>query len=210
MLRRRFRKLAADLTGLPEADVYPLVKYGRERYGHGVMALHEQYNIQPEDFLERIYTEIDHSPITVYDGLAEILSLLARRIPLYLLTNSNRSFTHRVLAHLKITSHFSLVQSIEDSSFHLKPDPQAYKILEKRTALDPPSTLVVDDSYRNLETATKLGFPTALVSNQVSSPPTFWEMHEQRHHEAPNWVSCASHSVVDLLSQVYTLLQESD
>ena len=206
-IRPKVREHASRLTGLDDRSVRMLMVEGRKKYGHGILALRHEYNIDPWEFLEAVYEEIDRSKIEPYPGLQEQLSKLQDQAALHLLTNSNRSHTLEVLRILNLRGCFASINSIEMSDFCLKPHPKAYLNILKRYDLRASRTLVVDDSYLNLETARDLGMHTCLVSNGIAAPPLFWEMHKQEEHAAPSWVDRSTHDIVEFIK---TLLPGRD
>ncbi|HIT90716.1 MAG TPA: HAD-IA family hydrolase, partial [Candidatus Merdenecus merdavium] len=48
----------------------------------------------------------------------------------------------------------------------IKPEPLIYETLLQKYSLDPDASVFLDDSYKNIETAHKLGFHTILFKNQ--------------------------------------------
>jgi len=96
-----------------------------------------------------------------------LLKQLKKDKPVYLLSNTNgihrACFTTMAEGHNAIEELFTQVFY----SYQLgcsKPDAEPFEKVIELTGLNPESTLFLDDSQANIETAERLGFKTALVT----------------------------------------------
>lgn len=193
---------AASVLNISEDEARALLGKYRKEYRSSVLGLKEYHDIDPTDFLHAVYSSLDLSKIQLYDGLSELVESLSAITPLYLLTNSNRSHAQSVLKKLEILQFFTCVFSVEDAGFIRKPNKEAYETLLANLKLDARSVLCFDDSYPNLQVAHDLGMYTAMVSNGISEPPKFWEMHRLEEHDAPDFVDVCDHSITNLLHAI--------
>lgn len=199
-IRPKVREHAMRLLGLPESEIRQILVRGRKQYGSGVLALREEFGIDPVAFLNVVYSEIDRSRLPCNPRLIDQFAVVSSLCRLHLLTNSNQLHAEDILARMRLASYFTSVNSVETTGFRLKPHRGAYESVIKRNVLPAATTLVFDDSYLNLDTARGFGAYTALVSNGVSQAPLFWEMHKQEEHEAPEWVDVYTHDLPGLLA----------
>ena len=93
-------------------------------------------------------------------GSVRILrALIDAGVPVYALTNMERDTYERRLGRYPFMSWFAgaVVSSHEGV---VKPDPEIFRRLLARFALDARTTLLIDDAQRNLDAAASLGFQT--------------------------------------------------
>jgi phosphoglycolate phosphatase len=111
----------------------------------------------PPDALQRflaIYERhlLDHT--RPYSGMREVLTRLAGRATLALLTNKPGRATRLVLDGLDLSRHFSPAMVVSgDGPFPRKPDPAGLEHLMNQTRCPPQSTLMVGDSLIDWKTA---------------------------------------------------------
>jgi putative hydrolase of the HAD superfamily len=136
----------------------------RERYFHQygatVVGLARHHGIDAGDFLADVH-DADHSVLTADAELHELIAALpGRRI---VFTNGGGGHGVRVIERLGLASLFEAVFDIEAAGLAPKPQREAYERLIAAFGLEPASTLLIEDTLRNLEPAHELGFVTALV-----------------------------------------------
>jgi putative hydrolase of the HAD superfamily len=153
------------------------------QYGATVVGLTRHHGIDASDFLADVH-DADHS---VLDPDPELRALIAalpgRRI---VFTNGGGGHGPRVLERLALADLFEAVFDIEAAALAPKPQRDAYERLIAAFALHPPTTLLVEDTLRNLEPAHELGFVTALVGPVHPEP-------------RPSYVDHWAHDLKDLL-----------
>lgn len=93
-------------------------------------------------------------------GSVRILrALIDAGVPTYALTNMERDTYERRIRRYPFMSWFAgIVVSAHEGV--VKPDPEIFRRLLARFALDASTTLLIDDSQRNLDAAASLGFQT--------------------------------------------------
>jgi putative hydrolase of the HAD superfamily len=181
-------KHTALVLSIAECEAKVLLRNYRQEFKSTVLGLQKYHNIDPVKFFETVYNDINVETIRKYDGLQDNIELLSKGMSLHLLTNSNRTHANRILKKLGLFQYFTNIFSVENANFIRKPEPIAYLTALKNISAKPNELVTIDDSYLNLVTANNLGISTILVSNGISKPPLFWEMHEKIYHEAPNFV----------------------
>ena len=99
----------------------------------------------------------------------DFLLRLRRKVPIYLLSNTN---TLHIKAAEKILYQMSGIPSLQDLFTHAffsydlglwKPDPEIYTTVLSELNLQPHEVLFLDDNVANVDSARKLGIPTELI-----------------------------------------------
>ncbi|MGZ4296933.1 MAG: HAD family hydrolase [Solirubrobacteraceae bacterium] len=94
------------------------------------------------------------------DGTVEILKELKDRgVPLYALTNMETHTYPLRRDRFEFLRWFAGTVVSSDEGI-IKPDPRIFRLLIERYGLEAASTLMIDDSERNIEAARALGMPT--------------------------------------------------
>ena len=155
------RRLAQRIGGDAEA-IYALV-YGsalQEDFERGRLSGPEFHRLvmrhlgtdmpYPEFF--RMYGDI----FTEIPGTVALLPRLARRYPLYLLSDTNEIHFGYVRQTVEVLRHFTqCVVSYEVGT--MKPDPRIYQEVLRRAGLPPDACVFIDDRPGNVEGATRVG-----------------------------------------------------
>ncbi len=145
----------------------------REYVGHGLRSLarrslpkHRQGEVDIELFvtLYRVkYAEHWKEASRPFDGIPELLdALVARRVPLAVLSNKRNEFTQECVSTLLGRWFFEVVRG-EVEGVPLKPDPAAALAVVERIGVEPKRCLFVGDSDVDIETANGAGMPSAAV-----------------------------------------------
>lgn len=190
---------ASERLNIGEKQARVLLRKYRGEFRSSVLGLEKYHNINPKEFYVSVYDSIDISTIEAYPDLDKRISRLANKYTLHLLTNSNLTHAKRVLRKLNLQSLFKNIFSVEFSNFIRKPNAEVYEKVITHLMPQKDEVLNIDDSYLNLDEARKHGFKTGLVSNGISEPPLFWEMHAQVLHEAPDFLDYSAHKINDLI-----------
>ena len=118
-----------------------------------------------EQITQALYSFITALPPHRLDALKE---LRARGFKLYVLSNTNPILYHGVIDRLfrqrgeSIRDYFDgEILSFQEKV--CKPDPEIFRILLRRYALDPEHTLFLDDSAKNCEASRAEGIPSLLI-----------------------------------------------
>lgn len=187
------------ILSIDENETKLLLGKYRTEFKSVALGLQKYHGIDPVVFFEMVYEDINLSTIVEYENLQFYLEKLANCVTLHLLTNSNSSHAKRVLKMLGLIEYFENLFSVENSYFIRKPESIVYENVIDNLDAEPSEIIAIDDSYLNLKTASNLGLYTILVSNGISDPPLYWEMHEKIYHEAPEFVSGSFQNTTDAI-----------
>jgi putative hydrolase of the HAD superfamily len=187
---------------IDEESARVLLRKYRDEFKSSVLGLQKYHNIDPNIFYLKVYNRLDISPIEKYENFENLISDLSIKCDLYLLTNSNITHAIKVLKALDLFGYFSKIYSVEFSNFIRKPNIEVYQNVIKDLSVDTDKILNIDDSYLNLKIANQLGIKTALVSNGISEPPLFWEMHKKLFHKPPSFLDASEHNINKLIEKL--------
>lgn len=135
----------------------------------------------PEEFdraLERyldVYWNVCLETTRTYPGVDVMLSDLAARYPLALLSNKGEALSRRILDGLGLTAHFREILG-GDSLPTRKPDPAGLHLLAGRLGVPVEHLLLVGDTWVDAETARNAGCAFALVEWGFPRPPKLDEV----------------------------------
>lgn len=127
------------------------------RYGMTLGGLITECGVDPHDYLEETH-RLDLSSLHPSPRLQRLVARLPGRRLIH--TNANVSHAERVLDRLGLGSHFEAVFDVEAAGFLPKPDPEGYRRLLARHAVDPRRAVMVEDTARNLVPAAASGMTT--------------------------------------------------
>ena len=139
-------------------------KNTRERlynlYGTSLRGLMIENNIEPDRFLDFVH-DIDLSFLKPDPLLNEALKSLGSNK--YIFTNASLKHAEQVLDKIGIEGNFLSIFSIENANYIPKPNIEPYKKLINQEKINPKESVMVEDTYWNLEPASKLGMKTLLI-----------------------------------------------
>ena len=138
-----------------ESDRLRQVWHGR--YGMTLGGLVAECGVDPHDYLEETH-RLDLSSLRPSPRLQRLVARLPGRRLIH--TNANASHAERVLDRLGLSAHFEAVFDVEAAGFLPKPDPEGYRRLLARHAVDPRRAAMVEDTARNLIPAAASGMAT--------------------------------------------------
>lgn len=157
---------------LTEADVADCMSY-LSRLGY------ELGKISTEDFVAELnrklglslsideFRDIWNLSFSENSEMADLLQSLSRKIPLYLISNTNEEHWRYLQSTYDVARHFQeLILSFEVG--HSKSEDDSYIFLEitRRSGLEPKNILLVDDTVKpNIEVAGSLGFQVHSFTN---------------------------------------------
>jgi len=173
----RFCRRLGELAGMPPPEVYAAVfQTGLEPdYDTGRISSREFHRLVQDHFhldlpfsrFRELWTEI-FDPL---DDMEEVAAHLARRYPLYLLSNTNEMhfqyIQERFPALLQHFRSFTLSYLVGSR----KPEPEIFQVLIREAGLPPAQILFTDDNPDFIATARSHG----LVAWPFSSPGEFQE-----------------------------------
>ena len=122
---------------------------------------------KPSDALERflqVYNERLLRFTRAYAGIPELLDALSARGTLAVLTNKPLAATRTILEGCGLSAHFEDRVLGGDGPLPRKPDPAGLLSLMERAGTPPRRTLMIGDSFVDLQTARNAGACACLVS----------------------------------------------
>ncbi len=138
-----------------EADRLRSVWHGR--YGMTLGGVVAECSADPHDYLEETH-RLDLSSLRPSPRLQRLIAGLPGRRLIH--TNANVPHAERVLDRLGLSAHFEAVFDVEAAGLLPKPDPEGYRRLLARHAVDPRRAVMVEDMARNLVPAAAAGMTT--------------------------------------------------
>ena len=194
--------LLFDLGGVvlniaPQKTIEEFMKLGLTNiqdqitHGHhnGLFKAFEQGSITEKEFISEIKKEIskeveDQEIIKAWNAMlldmpaerVQIIEQLKEKYNVYLLSNTNS--IHRACFDTSAKDYASLSELFHQVyySYELKvskPDARAFEKVIKASGLTPATTLFLDDSPQNIETAKSMGFQTALITPDYGMEQVF-------------------------------------
>ena len=164
---QRMKAFIGRELSLSLADAHALQKRYYWEYGTTLRGLMINHDIDPDTFLDYVH-DIDH---TVLAPDLELNTLLAR-LPgrKYIYTNGTAYHATEVIARLGISTLFDGIFDIRAGNYIPKPDPEPYREIVARYAIDPGRAAMFEDSFKNLKPAADMGMTTVWVRHEEHVP----------------------------------------
>ena len=156
----RMRRFIAERFGLSLDEAFALQKRYYREFGTTLRGLMLVHQMEPEDFLSYVH-DIDCTVLDAAPRLDAALGRLPGRKLIF--TNGSERHAENVLARLGIARHFEGIFDIKAARFIPKPQPECYRLMVERHAIDPSKALMVEDIHRNLIPAAAIGMTTLWV-----------------------------------------------
>lgn len=153
--------IANSLNVDPEHANTLRLEYWHE-YGTTLSGLMEQHAIDPEDYLDYVH-DVDLSDIPVNTDLNKAIDALSGEKIVY--TNGSRKHAKRVLNHLGLAMTFDAIYAIEDTGYIPKPQHEAYVQVFDKAKPYHQTSVMVEDTAKNLKVPHDLGLQTVWVQN---------------------------------------------
>ena len=135
------------------------------RYGTTLRGLIIHHQVDPVEYLAVVHDVPLEKYLSKDARLRSTLESLQQ--PRWILTNSDKAHSQRVLNILGVEDLFEGIIDVTAVDYRNKPDPEVFKIaIEMAGQPDPEYTLFVDDIPNNLPPAKSLGMHTVLVGNK--------------------------------------------
>lgn len=151
---------------VPPEETIPLRTRLFETYGTTLRGLENEFGIDQEEYLSFVH-DVPVDQILKPDPHLRtlLLSVAYRKI---IFTNADRFYARRVIHALGLDDCFSQIIDILDISPDCKPQNTAFQTAVSLAGLiSPENIILIDDTPRNLETASLMGFFTILVGNKT-------------------------------------------
>ena len=200
-IKHRFRMCAQKRLNLSEIEVQKLLHQYRTEYRSSILGLKEHHGVDPIEFYEELYGGLDISTMIPKQNLREAIEHLSKCVPLYVFSNSNRSFVLRGISHLGLKDSITDVFTVEDNNFIRKPHREVYVATIKRLGIPAGNICMFDDIPSSLQTAKAVGFLTVLVGNGLRESG-FVDLHTGDEYEtAPEWCDYAAQDITKFIEE---------
>lgn len=164
----RMGSFVADLIGCETDEAQRIQKAYFFEHGTTLAGLMAEYDVDPHVFLDYVH-DIDMSALQANVALADAIARLPGRKLVF--TNGDAPYALRVLERLGLQDSFEAIHDIHAVGYQCKPMPAAYTSLCDTHAIDPRTSLFVEDMARNLAPAKAIGMTTVWVDNGSEQAP---------------------------------------
>lgn len=162
VLANRICAYMQDRLNIPTENIQTIRDQYFHQYGTTLKGLEKNYGVDPVDYLSYVH-DIDVRQYVQPDpALEQLLAQIPQ--PKVICTNADRGHSQRVTKALGVEQHFTQVVDVLRMEPYCKPATEAFlKVIEVLGDPDPSHYLLVDDSQRNVESASNVGMQTVLV-----------------------------------------------
>ncbi len=172
---KRMTEYIQKLLSLPRDEARAVQKEFYHDYGTTLAGLMDRYDIEPDDFLEKVHN-IDYSWLDPDPGLGEAIRNLPGRK--FIFTNGDRGHAERTARQLGILDHFDDIFDIVAAGLVPKPAQETYDKFMALHRVAGPNAAMFEDLARNLTVPKSLGMTTVLIVPR-NFEPSFSEIWER-------------------------------
>jgi putative hydrolase of the HAD superfamily len=153
-------RFIAELLGCDLAEAKRVQKMYFQDHGTTLAGLMHYHAIEPREFLDYVHA-VDMGVLADAPRLRDrLMALPGRRL---IFTNADAAYAARALDALGIADCFDGMWDIHAMTYRPKPEMSAYAGLIEAFAIDPASSVFIEDSARNLTPAKTLGMQTVWI-----------------------------------------------
>lgn len=165
---KRMDLYMTSILGFKSEEVSPLRQNLFQKYGTTLRGLRTEYGIDEKEFLDFVHDIPLEQFLQPDRGLVETLNLYSDRKVIF--TNASQEHARRVISILGLNGIFEQIIDILQLTPDCKPFPDAYsKALSIARIKNPENCVLIDDSPRNLDTASQFGMFTIQVGTHTRS-----------------------------------------
>lgn len=176
----------SELLQLPSDEARKVQKDFYKRYGTTLQGLMANYEVDPDDFLEKVH-DIDYSWVAPDPALGDAIKALPGRK--FIFTNGDRRHAERTARQLGVLDHFDDIFDVVAADLVPKPAAETYDKFRALHRVDCEHAAMFEDLARNLVTPKVLGMKTVLVVPH-NFEPAFTEIWEQdAEHDQVDFVT---------------------
>ncbi|CAN0653805.1 putative hydrolase of the HAD superfamily [Nitratireductor aquimarinus] len=187
----------SELLQLDRTEARALQKDLYREYGTTLNGLMKRYNINPDDFLEKVH-DIDYSWLDPDPKLGDAIRALPGRK--FIFTNGDRGHAERAARQLGVLDHFDDIFDIVAADLLPKPAAATYDRFLALHRVVGEKAVMFEDLARNLAVPKKLGMTTVLVVPN-NFEPAFAEIWEQDPDEEDD-VDFVTDNLTDFLKNI--------
>lgn len=153
-------RFIAELLGCDLAEAKRVQKMYFHDHGTTLAGLMHYHAIEPREFLDYVHA-VDMGVLADAPRLRDrLMALPGRRL---IFTNADAAYAARALDALGIADCFDGMWDIHAMTYRPKPEMSAYAGLIEAFAIDPATSVFIEDSARNLTPAKTLGMQTVWI-----------------------------------------------
>ena len=153
-------RFIAELLGCDLAEAKRVQKMYFHDHGTTLAGLMHYHAIEPREFLDYVHA-VDMGVLADAPRLRDrLMALPGRRL---IFTNADAAYAARALDALGIADCFDGMWDIHAMTYRPKPEMSAYAGLIEAFAIDPASSVFIEDSARNRTPAKTLGMQTVWI-----------------------------------------------
>lgn len=194
---QRMTSFVADFLKLPSEEARVLQKDFYRRYGTTLRGLMQEYDIDPDAFLQFVH-DIDYSWLAPDPDLgSEIAALPGRK---FIFTNGDRNHAERAARQLGILDHFDDIFDLVAAGLVPKPASETYDKFMGLHRVDAPHAAMFEDLARNLEVPKRLGMRTVLIV-PANFEDTFGDVWEHEGSDGAH-IDYVTDNLVDFLRRI--------
>jgi putative hydrolase of the HAD superfamily len=184
----RIDRYIHEVIGIPEEQAAALSEKYYRQYGSTLRGLQLNHKIDSEDFLAFIHDLDLDKYLSPDPGLRWMLESIPQ--PKWILTNSDRNHSRRVLDALGLNGLFEGILDVWTMGYIPKPDGRVYQRALRLTGNpDPSETIFIDDTLKNLGPARQMGIKTVWIDS--FNPHPYANISLPRLHELPKVMQIA-------------------
>lgn len=183
----------ANYLKISDAEARELCVGYYQKYGSTICGLMETTDIKPRKFVREVHQNLDLSVITPNPRLSEALANTHGKK--YIFTNGSYCHGLRVCKKLGIEKNISGFFGAQSTNFIPKPDPRAFEEFFARYQIDPKVSIFFDDSFRNLETISKMGTRTVWIADSQQELDSYKIL--------PSYVDYATADITNWLEELH-------
>jgi len=158
-----------DILYYPEHKILPVMETYYQKHGSTLRGIQMNHDIDPDEYLAFVHDVDYHSYLSPDPNLRYILQSIP--LPKWILTNSDRNHTERVLNIMGLEGLFVDIIDVWAMDYLPKPDSRVYdRALQIAGGLKACESMFFDDTIKNLRPAWYKGFTTALVGSSKKQP----------------------------------------
>lgn len=170
----KMKEFISHLLNVSLDDAYVLQKKYYHAHGTTLCGLMMNHDVDPEEFLDFVH-DIDHTVLNRDPDLGAIITSLPGRKLIH--TNGSSNHAEDVLAALGLEDCFEAIFDIRAGAYVPKPDPESYQRFLDSHSFEPKTSVMFEDSVKNLKPAAEMGMVTVLIQHDsnmaAANPDTF-------------------------------------
>ncbi len=197
-VRDRIAAFVEDYFKVSSEEAHQIRYNYWRKYGTTLGGLMAEHGVEPHAYLDFVH-DVDMTKLTPCARLrAGIEALPGRKL---IFTNADAKYAERVLTARGLDGVFEGMFDIHQMAHRPKPEPDSYAKICATFAIEPKSTIFIEDSAHNLEPAKAMGMTTVWINHssgtEAGSERTTYVDHEITH-------------VADWLHSLHTNIKEQE